>query len=785
LADSTSARPKHSGGFFGLMGDAVRGALVLAIIVIIFNYIYYWATGKSGHWQILATLAAGFGTLAAISSGVDERIGKSAVAGEGRFASYLRVVVPALVMPPMLVFVLLFIFLLALDVFAVPISDDELTTKLVPLIFLALGCGLLVGIFGAFFATCSHAYKRREFLPLAIAGAVLNGAIWGAAILFVAAAAWFNWQHGTLVPWNTIPIIVVVGAIIGVAFELWRTFGKPRDRSTAGTIGGPISFLAETAGRGKVLVVGLWFAGIGFILLWWSVRPLLTALENRAGAPDDWLWPAIGTAVGGYFFLARGVGPIWNAIRWSSLSTETHGLARLATIRELRSAGLAPCKSGIYLGQFLDNGATIDTVGYPGPVHLITIGPTGSGKGTGLIIPNLSELRRSILIIDPKGEAAAITARKRAQFGRVIMLNPFQLFVREKPWLKSNGFNPLLLLDPKSDSFHDDATGIAEALVRVEGTQPHWSESAQDLVAALVMYEVIVNGDAASLGNVRAMLTEPYGQDREGDPIGLSKRLQHMYSLNYAPLNAKIGRLMHVTNEMRSILSAAMTQTRFLDSPPVAADLASRNRFSFGRMKEEIITVYLILPATELTRHSNWLRLIIASALQSLLATPRSQKLVPVTFLLDEFAQLGHLPAISNAMNIARSFGIQLWPVIQDLNQLKSIYGENWENFMSACATLTAFAPRDLFTASYLSRRFGDKTVIVESENVRPESGLPGGGRSPQGLPLFRPEELMRMPAGQMLCLAAPVEYPFMTQAPGYWKTAFGRGLDENPYRPS
>ena len=52
-----------------------------------------------------------------------------------------------------------------------------------------------------------------------------------------------------------------------------------------------------------------------------------------------------------------------------------------------------------------------DRVQYPGNVHLITIGPTGSGKGTGLILPNLCDLRRSILIIDPKGEAAAITEK--------------------------------------------------------------------------------------------------------------------------------------------------------------------------------------------------------------------------------------------------------------------------------------------------------------------------------------------------------------------------------------
>ena len=57
-----------------------------------------------------------------------------------------------------------------------------------------------------------------------------------------------------------------------------------------------------------------------------------------------------------------------------------------------------------------------------------------------------------------------------------------------------------------------------------------------------------------------------------------------------------------------------------------------------------------------------------------------------------------------------------------------------------------------------------------------------GRGRGPQGVPLFRPEELMGMPPGQMLCFVEPAKNPFFTYAPGYWDTSFKRGLDPNPY---
>jgi hypothetical protein len=41
-------------------------------------------------------------------------------------------------------------------------------------------------------------------------------------------------------------------------------------------------------------------------------------------------------------------------------------------------------------------------------------------------------------------------------------------------------------LEPGS-LLYDDAVAIAEALIEIEDTQPHWSESAQGLLVALIM----------------------------------------------------------------------------------------------------------------------------------------------------------------------------------------------------------------------------------------------------------------------------------------------------------
>ncbi len=84
---------------------------------------------------------------------------------------------------------------------------------------------------------------------------------------------------------------------------------------------------------------------------------------------------------------------------------------------------------------------------------MLLFGPNGTGKGTRFLIPNLLSIKdRSIIVIDPKGELAAVTADYRRTVGDVVMLNPFNVL-----GLGSAGFNPLTALDPKSANFYDTA----------------------------------------------------------------------------------------------------------------------------------------------------------------------------------------------------------------------------------------------------------------------------------------------------------------------------------------
>lgn len=78
----------------------------------------------------------------------------------------------------------------------------------------------------------------------------------------------------------------------------------------------------------------------------------------------------------------------------------------------------------------------------------------------GTIIPNLLDYPGPVVCIDPKGENARITARHRASFGPVHVLDPFGV-----TGLPSAAFNPLDRIDAHGLDLADDCMTLADALV--------------------------------------------------------------------------------------------------------------------------------------------------------------------------------------------------------------------------------------------------------------------------------------------------------------------------------
>ncbi|PZQ66297.1 MAG: conjugal transfer protein TraG [Variovorax paradoxus] len=360
---------------------------------------------------------------------------------------------------------------------------------------------------------------------------------------------------------------------------------------------------------------------------------------------------------------------------------------------------------------------------YDGPAHLLTMAPTRSGKGVGTIIPNLLLADRSIICVDPKGENAHVTARARAARGRVWCLDPFG--VSGQPPAR---YNPLDRLDPGSLDLAEDANTLADALVHDapgQAGEAHWNEEAKALIAGLVLHIVTTEpADRRVLATVREHLTLP--------PARFAALLAAMADSPAASglvaraANRQLGKS---DREAAGVLSSAQRHTHFLDSPRIVASTAASD-FAFADLKERIGTVFLVLPPDRLDTYARWLRLLIAQAITDMARSP-AKPARPVLFLLDEFAALGRLEPVERAMGLMAGYGMQLWPILQDMHQLRATYGERAGTFMSNAGVIQAFGVNDHATADMLSRTLGDTTIEYTTfSSSRPASMFSDGARS-------------------------------------------------------
>ena len=461
--------------------------------------------------------------------------------------------------------------------------------------------------------------------------------------------------------------------------------------------------------------------------------------------------------------------------------TSAPGSARMGKRADLREAGvLRRTPQSVYCGMFKNRPAF-----YGGDRHIITVGASRKGKDTGLLVPNLMHLRRSIVVIDPKAELAAITARARAKMGKIIVINPFGLL-----GLGSAGYNPLAVPGFRTDSpsFFANAMSLGEALIKVEGKDPHWSRSAQSLAAAAIMRSKWFDQEKnfkASMSSVIAMLSAPYTHPDE-TRVTLQSVVREIGNHHYEPMARLVHRFATENHEVRSVIATALGQIAFLNDSALLADMEKHptvdgKPFDFEMLKHQIITVYVVLPDDMLQTHAVWLRLIVAGALNALKRSGPGP--IRPLLMLNEVGNLGRLEPLESGMGMAAGKGVTIWTVWQSLAQISKIYDQHgFEEFMSGAGVLNAFGAVDMETAKYLSERLGNRTEVVTSFNLTPGSKTHGKGESPSGFPLLHPEDIIAFKKRKLLSWIEPSSVAFTLDAPGYFDTEWADGTDPNPY---
>ena len=458
---------------------------------------------------------------------------------------------------------------------------------------------------------------------------------------------------------------------------------------------------------------------------------------------------------------------------FGDVDSDTHGSARFATDKEARP--LTRSQAGLLIGRDSKTGKLLR---YDGPAHLLTMAPTRTGKGVGTIIPNLLTANRSVICIDPKGENARIAGRARQKFGPVHVLDPFGVTGQT-----SAAFNPLDALDPDGLDVAEDASTLADALVYDEpGTagEAHWNEEAKALIAGIILHVVASEPRARrTLATLRDNLTLA--------PDGFTALLKAMQASTAAgglvarAANRHLGKS---DREAAGVLSAAQRHTHFLDSPRMTAVLG-RSDFRFADLKARAATVFLVLPPDRLTTYSRWLRLLVTQSLIDMARAASSSPAplaTPVLYLLDEFAALGHLAPVERAMGLMAGYGVQLWPILQDVHQLRATYGQRAGTFLSNAGVLQVFGVNDHDSARLVSDLLGQGTAVFRTMGQALDSEKSGisYGEQHSGRPLLTPDEVRNLPQNlELLFLAG--QRPIVAGKLAYYADPEFRGLFDQP----
>ncbi|MGE7156996.1 type IV secretory system conjugative DNA transfer family protein [Methylorubrum rhodesianum] len=459
---------------------------------------------------------------------------------------------------------------------------------------------------------------------------------------------------------------------------------------------------------------------------------------------------------------------------------DVFGSARFMTVARIRSL-LVDKPNGLIVGR--EDRTRGRLLRYDGEAHFLTLAPTRSGKGVGAVIPNLLTAERSILCIDPKGENARVTTRARRRLGPVHVLDPFGV-----SGVPSAAYNPLDAVDATSPDAAEDAATLADALVSDppgQVAEAHWNEEAKALLAGLILYVATEEEPyRRTLATVRELVTLAPEAFRD-----LLTRMQESSAVGGLVARAANRHLSKSEREASGVLSSAQRHTHFLDSPRMA-QVMEGSGFAFADLKARTCTVFLVLPPDRLDTYGRWLRLMVAQAITAMARFPLRPP-SPVLFLLDEFAALGRLEPVERAMGLMAGYGLQLWPILQDLHQLKSTYGERAGTFLANAGVTQVFNVNDVDTATWVSKALGDATTAYETQttgtNRKALDWSGDGTTTSQGTSthltrraLLTPDEVRRLaPDRAILFLAG--EAPVLARKVVYHRDAEFGGLFDTP----
>ena len=401
-------------------------------------------------------------------------------------------------------------------------------------------------------------------------------------------------------------------------------------------------------------------------------------------------------------------------------------------------------------------------------MNLLIIGGSGSGKTTGIVIPNILLANCTNVILDIKGDLQKKFGNYLKQHGVVVkslnLKNP----------LESDRFNPFLYIKNYSDLI-GLITNIQNSVTPPDAQKgdPFWADGVGLYMQSMFEYEWLEakrEGRKASMNNILKLVNmearKVKVRNEETEEIEeitelqkLMNELEQERGPDYPPVRDYRKLKEGAAETVRSIIIMVNAELRLCELPEIRRifedddlDLPSLG-LGVGPAKKKT-ALFLVMRSgdTSYNLFINILYTLLFRVLRDLADNecPGGKLPIHVRLIADEF-YAGPKPADSEMLlGEIRSRNISMVPILQDISQLKTLFPQDkWEIFSSNCAAVAYLGsgPTAYSTHKWMSDMLGETTIDTRSETL--SSGRNGSGslqNSKAGMKLMTPEQVREMP---------------------------------------
>jgi type IV secretion system protein VirD4 len=427
------------------------------------------------------------------------------------------------------------------------------------------------------------------------------------------------------------------------------------------------------------------------------------------------------------------------------------GRAHFSTGFETRQAGFFKReKQSILIGK--KYGAPLYANGFE---HVLVFAPTGSGKTRSIGIPNLFHYPYSVVCNDVKLTLFNTTSG----FRETVLGHRCYCWAPASETRKTHCYNPLSLISDNKIQRLTDIQHIAHILIPDnKKSDPIWQQASRKLFKIAVLYLLDTSTRPTTLGEINRLIKQANFDEWLASVLTETTYLDaEFYRNGYSYLN-------NHEKTRSSILETFSGHFELFDDPMVDA-ATSASDFDLSQLRREKMTIYVGFTDEDMERLSPLLTLFwqqLISLMIKRVPDPVDEP-YPLLCLVDEFSSLGRIERIRRSLKLLREYRVRCVLIMQYIAQTYEQYSHDEAKAFTNIKTKIAFATEDLNDAEYVSKLLGTKTVRVASSSTSTQAQGHTQSQSIhyQAQPLLRPDEVMRLPAHQVLIMRtshAPVK---------------------------